>query len=81
MQQHFAAVFVKDFVWQRTKSGWREQWVMLGEGMVDRAFFRWLKTTDYSGPIVQHHEYDHGQGEAMEAKLRKDLEVLRSWLA
>jgi sugar phosphate isomerase/epimerase len=81
MQPHWTAVFVKDFVWQRTASGWREQWVMLGEGMVDRAFFGWLKTTTFSGPIVQHHEYDHGQGEVMVSRMRKDLQVLREWLA
>jgi hypothetical protein len=62
MERRLTAVFVKDFLWQRTDRGWREQWVPLGEGMVDRAFFQWLKTTNFSGPISQHHEYDHGAG-------------------
>jgi sugar phosphate isomerase/epimerase len=79
-QPHLAAVFVKDFTWQRTAAGWREQWVLLGDGMVDRSFFRWLKTTSFSGPISQHHEYDHGQGKEMIGKLQRDLKVLRDWL-
>jgi sugar phosphate isomerase/epimerase len=79
-QPYLAAVFVKDFVWQRTANGWREQWVQLGEGMVDKSYFRWLKSTDYAGPISQHHEYDHGQGKPMIAKLQHDLRILRQWL-
>ena len=81
MERQLTAVFVKDFLWQRTDRGWREQWVPLGEVMVDRAFFQWLKTTSFSGPISQHHEYDHGAGQPMIAKMRKDLHVLREWLA
>lgn len=81
MEQQFTAVFVKDFVWQRTAKGWESKWVMLGEGMVDRKFFTWLRTTAYTGPIVQHHEYDHGAGKPMIAKMQKDLQVLRDWLA
>jgi sugar phosphate isomerase/epimerase len=79
-QSHLTAVFVKDFLWQRTANGWREQWVLLGDGMVDKSFFRWLKTTSFSGPISQHHEYDHGQGKEMIGKLQRDLKVLREWL-
>ena len=43
-------------------------------------FFTWLKTTSFAGPIVQHHEYDHGQGVPMIAKMRQDLAVLQEWL-
>jgi sugar phosphate isomerase/epimerase len=81
MEHRFTAVFVKDFLWQRTDRGWQEQWVPLGEGMVDKAFFKWLKTTNFNGPICQHHEYDHGEGKSMIAKMQKDLKVLREWLA
>ena len=49
--------------------------------MVDKAFFKWLKTTSFAGPISQHHEYDHGEGKPMIAKMQKDLKVLREWLA
>ena len=81
VQRHFTAVFVKDFLWERTDNAWRERWVPLGDGMVEKSFFKWLKTTTFDGPISQHHEYDHGQGEPMIAKLQKDLKVLREWLA
>ena len=81
MEQQLTAVLVKDFVWQRTAKGWESKWVMLGEGMVDRQFFAWLRTTSFAGPIVQHHEYDHGEGKPMIAKMQQDLKVLREWLA
>jgi len=76
----FSAVFVKDFHWQKRDGRWQAEWTPLGQGMVDRQFFTWLKTTDFAGPIVQHHEYDHGQGAPMIAKMRQDLAVLREWL-
>ena len=81
MERHFTAIVVKDFVWQRNDPGWREAWVPLGNGMVDPAFFKWLKTTHFSGPIIQHHEYDHGAGQPMIAKMRQDLQVLKGWLS
>lgn len=81
MQDRFTSVIVKDFTWQRTDKGWNPQWVGLGDGMVNREFFRWLRTTDYAGPIIQHHEYDHGQGAPMIARMQQDLKVLRDWLA
>jgi sugar phosphate isomerase/epimerase len=82
VQSRFTAVIVKDFLWQRAaRGGWQEQWVPLGEGMVDKAFFKWLKTTSFTGPICQHHEYDHGAGRPMIEKMRKDLADLQSWLA
>jgi len=81
MQRHFTAVFVKDFLWERTDNGWRERWVPLGDGMVAKSFFNWLKTTTFAGPISQHHEYGHGEGRPMIAKMQKDLKVLREWLA
>ena len=81
MERQFTAVFVKDFLWRRTDNGWQEQWVPLGDGMVNKAFFKWLKTTSFTGPICQHHEYDHGEGKPMIAKMQKDLKVLREWLA
>ncbi len=81
IQRHFTAVFVKDFLWERTDNGWRERWVPLGDGMVEKSFFKWLKTTTFAGPISQHHEYDHGEGRPMIAKMQKDVRVLREWLA
>lgn len=82
MAPRFTAVYVKDFVWKKTaERGWREDWTLLGDGMVDKSFFKWLKTTSFTGPICQHHEYDHGAGQPMVDKMRKDLAVLKQWLA
>ena len=81
MQPHMMTVSVKDFVWEKTPKGGRSKWVPLGEGLVSRSFFDWLKTTNYNGPIDHHAEYDHGKGDEMIAKLKKDVAVLREWLA
>ncbi len=52
-----------------------------GEGVVQRSFFDWLKTTDVSGPISQHHDYGGlGKGPAMVTQLRRDLARLREWI-
>ncbi len=80
LQPHFSTVYVKDFRWEKTDKGWKAVWVPLGEGMVDKSFFNWLNTTSYTGPISQHHEYDHGQGKPMIEKMQKDLKVLKQWL-
>lgn len=80
MEGRMTAVYIKDFLWQRTDKGWKEKWVMLGEGMVNPAFFKWLKSTAFDGPISQHHEYDHGKGKPMIEKMKKDLAVLKTWL-
>ncbi len=49
--------------------------------MVQKSFFDWLKTTGFSGPISQHHEYGGlGTGPAMVAQLKRDLARLREWL-
>lgn len=79
-QGRFTAVFVKDFIWQRTDKGWQPKWVTLGEGMLDRSFFAWLKTTGFNGPFSQHHEYDHGRGKPMITRMQQDLKVLKEWL-
>jgi len=76
------AVYVKDFTWTKTeKRGWRANWRQLGQGMVDKAFFKMLKKSSFDGPISQHHEYDHGEGQKMIRLMREDLGVLRRWLA
>lgn len=80
-EPHLTAVFVKDFVWKKGDKGWKAEWCPLGEGMVNRSFFTWLKKTGFNGPLSQHHEYDHGSGKPMIAKMQQDLRVLREWLA
>jgi sugar phosphate isomerase/epimerase len=72
---------VKDFFWKKEASGWKDTWCPLGEGMVNRNFFDWLKKTPYRGPISQHHEYPLGPPDEMIAHLQHDLKVLKEWLA
>lgn len=82
LRDRFVAVFCKDFAWERMAQGQRPRWCPLGEGVVDRSFFGWLRSTGFDGPICQHHEYpDLGDGEAMVRHFKRDLETLRGWLA
>jgi sugar phosphate isomerase/epimerase len=80
VESHLTAVLVKDFYWRKEPTGWRDTWCPLGEGMVNRSFFDWLKKTQYRGPICQHHEYPLGQPETTLAYFQRDLKVLREWL-
>jgi len=81
MADHLVAVFCKDFFWERTDAGQKLRWCPLGEGVVQRSFFDWLKTTRFSGPISQHHEYGGlGTVPAMMAQLKRDLARLREWI-
>ena len=77
----YTAVFVKDFYWKKGPGGWKDTWCPLGEGMVSRAFFDRLKKSQYHGPICQHHEYELGDARQMTEHFRRDLKVLKEWLA
>lgn len=82
MADRLVAVFVKDFAWDRTARGQTAKWCPLGHGVVDRGFFQWLRGTGFAGPISQHHEYPGlGAGAEMVAHFKRDLAVLREWLA
>ena len=82
VEPYFTAVFCKDFVWEKTEKGWSPSWCNFGEGMVQKRFFDWLKTTGFRGPLSQHHEYKSlGKGAEMVANLKKDLKALRAMLA
>jgi len=81
MEPFFTAVYVKDFVWRKDGNRWREDWVQLGKGMVNREFIDRLKNSSFDGPICQHHEYELGNRAEMAERMRQDLRVLRSWLA
>jgi sugar phosphate isomerase/epimerase len=81
MEPFMMTVSVKDFVWEKGPSGGKMKWVPMGDGLVDKSFFKWLKTTAFEGPISLHVEYDHGQGKAMIEKIQNDVKALRSWLA
>jgi sugar phosphate isomerase/epimerase len=81
VEPFLTAVFVKDFYWKKEPAGWKDTWCPLGEGMVNRSFFNWLKKTSYRGPVCQHHEYPLGDTTEMLTHLQHDLKVLKEWLA
>jgi sugar phosphate isomerase/epimerase len=81
VEPDYTAVYIKDFNWAKTPQGWRPAWCPLGEGMVSRSYVARLKQIGYSGPLCQHHEYPLGERAQMIALMRRDLQVLRDWLA
>jgi len=82
-QPMLGAVYIKDFIWEKTATGWRSKWCPLGQGMVKKSFIDELKKSDFAGPISQHHEYFEAGAsqDKMVPGFKKDLEVLRGWLA
>ena len=80
MEPHLVCVYVKDFAWERGAKGFTSKWGPLGEGMVRRDFFTWLKKSTYRGPISQHVEYIEGDTPENLAQMKKDYAVLREWL-
>jgi sugar phosphate isomerase/epimerase len=87
IEPHLAIVSVKDFIWTKmyrpeakTQEPWKDEWCPLGEGMIQPAFFTWLKKTSFNGPISTHFEYPIGSGKAMIEAMKKDLAVLKKWL-
>lgn len=82
MEPFFTCAYVKDFFWRKDeKKGWVPKWGPLGEGMVKREYFDWLKKSSYTGPISAHVEYLDGSGPEHIAQIRKDCETLKRWLA
>ena len=78
----YAAVYLKDFRWQKTEQGWKPVWCNFGDGAVDWSFLAKLKASGFHGPLSQHHEYkDLGTGAEMMANMKRDLARLREWLA
>lgn len=80
MEPFFTCVYVKDFAWERGPKGWVSKWGPLGEGMVKKEFFDWLKKSSYTGPISQHCEYLEGDGPEQIAAMKKDCATLKGWL-
>lgn len=74
------AVYVKDFVWGEAKA----QNVPLGEGRVNRSFFKTHDVGRFPGPISLHVEYIEKKDPELVEKGRAayavDLKTLRSWL-
>ena len=76
---------VKDFYWEKTAKGWRDQNCPLGEGMVDwKYYFGALAQAGFQGPISLHLEYEIPGATAAEkedntlASLKRDLEYLKA---
>ena len=81
MEPYFTTVGVKDFVWEKKGDRTTSRWVPLGEGLVEKKFFAWLKKRNFAGPISHHVEFPLGDGKEMVAKIKRDAETLRGWLA
>ena len=79
MEPWMVCVYVKDFRWERGAKGFEPKWGPLGEGMVKREFFAWLRKSSYRGPISQHCEYLVGDTPENIAQFKKDWAVLREW--
>lgn len=80
-------VALKDYVWEKTSTGWRTRWCPLGEGMVDwTEFFRLLTRFPFAGPLSVHIEYNPGGSTRPEridnslAAAERDLKFLRRHL-
>ena len=80
IEANLAFVYVKDFDWFDKKV----RNVPLGDGLVQKSFFKKLADIGYSGPISLHEEYlDHRDPKLVPdhlAAMKKDLATLRSWL-
>ena len=80
IRPHIDTVYVKDFVWSEGKP----KNVPLGQGLVDRRFFRMLTTSQFDGPVSLHEEYlDHRNPELVPRHLqamKKDLATLLDFL-
>ncbi|PYT66444.1 MAG: hypothetical protein DMG39_26755 [Acidobacteria bacterium] len=80
-------VAAKDFLWEKTETGWAARNSPLGEGMVDWKYFvNALAAGGFQGPISLHLEYDVA-GETSAAKennilaaLHRDLQFLKARL-
>ncbi|QDT67891.1 Xylose isomerase-like TIM barrel [Planctomycetes bacterium MalM25] len=77
MKPHLGALFVKDFVWGEKK----EQHVPLGEGRVDKTFYKKHLKEGPNVPISLHVEYlKNGDAEENLAAITRDYKTLRKWL-
>jgi sugar phosphate isomerase/epimerase len=80
-------VAVKDFWWEKARTGWAARNCPLGEGMVDwRYFVKALAEGGFQGPISLHLEYEvAGENSAAREKnilaaLDRDLRLLKALL-
>jgi sugar phosphate isomerase/epimerase len=81
-------IALKDFFWERTASGWRQQNCPMGDGMVNwKAFFGMLAKAGFHGPASLHQEYQvpgatpDAREENTLAAAAKDLAFIKARLA
>ncbi len=74
-------VYIKEPSWKDNQLGWGP----VGEGVVDKGFFKLLKESDFKGPVSLHVEYlahdDPAATPALLKALEKDFATLKSLLA
>jgi sugar phosphate isomerase/epimerase len=80
MEPWLTCVYVKDFSWERGVKGFEPKWGPLGNGMIRREFFDWLRKSSYRGPISLHVEYITGDTPENLAQMKRDQAKLREWI-
>ncbi|MBO9152529.1 sugar phosphate isomerase/epimerase family protein [Chitinophaga sp. GCM10012297] len=90
---HINTIVIKDVRWKLEKGKYVLENVPLGEGMVDfKAYFKKIKELGLKAPISLHLEYpllnqqetllpDPQKQQIVQAKLKKDVDTLKGWLA
>ncbi|HEX9365921.1 MAG TPA: sugar phosphate isomerase/epimerase family protein [Vicinamibacterales bacterium] len=81
-------IALKDFFWEKTATGWRQQNCPMGEGMVDwKAFFGMLAKAGFHGPASLHQEYQvpgatpEAREESTLAAASRDLAFVKARIA
>lgn len=80
MEPWMVCVYVKDFAWERNDKGFEPKWGPLGNGMIRREFFDWLRKSTYRGPISLHVEYLSGDTPENLAQMKRDQAKLAEWM-
>lgn len=74
-------IYVKEPSWKDNQLGWGP----VGEGVVDKGFFKLLKESDFNGPVSLHVEYiahdDPATTPSMLKAIEKDFGTLKSLLS
>lgn len=90
---HINTIVIKDVRWKLENGKYTLENVPLGEGMVDfKAYFKKIKELGIKAPISLHLEYPllskeeeqlsgSRKQEIVQAKLKKDVDTLKGWLA
>lgn len=81
IRPHLDTVYVKEPSWKDNVLGWGP----IGEGAVDKGFFKLLKESDFEGPVSLHVEYlghdDPAKVPTVLAAIEKDFATLKGLLS